>query len=1178
MSQFTRQLEKRVLILDGAMGTSIHAIDDLDLERDYLGRENCTEVLLLTRPEVIQQIHESFLEIGADAVETDSFNTSVHTMGDQDLSDRVYELNKLAAEVARKACEKYSTAEKPRFVIGSMGPGTKLITLGNIGWDTMHASYAEQVRGLIDGGADVLLIETAQDILQVKCVIDAALSVLKEKGLKPDTGDNDGDIPIMVQVTIEQGMGTTLIGTDIAGVAATLRDLPIFSLGMNCATGPTEMAEHVNYLARNWPRKISLLPNAGLPTLVEGQTVFPLQPEPFAKKVAEYVDTCGINIVGGCCGTTPGHIAALVQAVGDRAPAKVIKEPWKSAISSLMGAVEYRQDLSILNIGERTNASGSRKFKRLLEEENWDEIMSLAREMVREGSHVIDVNVDYAGRDNAKDMAQVVGLLVQQVNAPLMLDSTQPATIEAGLKRAGGKCIINSANLEDGEAKFALMCNLAKKYGAGLVLGTIDEDPEEAMARTADRKIEIAQRMFKLATQKHGLAAGDLMFDPLVLPISTGMEKDRRSALETIEGTRRIAKAFPESQITCGLSNVSFGLNPAARQVLNSVFLHELVEAGLTSAILHVTKILPKTRIDDAQWQAALELIYNRAPDQAVTLADGTETTDPLQIFIDLFPDGSEAQSVKQDIADLPLEERLQKHIIDGEKKGLPETLDEARKKYPPLAIVNDHLLAGMKVVGELFGSGQMQLPFVLQSAEVMKMAVAHLEPFMEKAEGQTKGTIVLATVKGDVHDIGKNLVDIILTNNGYTVHNIGIKQPINNIVAKWKETQADAIGLSGLLVKSVTVMEDNLRELNGQGIGVPVLLGGAALSKHYCDSHLREVYDGRVYHGKDAFEGLRIMDLLKSGKADDLDTEIEARLSNRADAERKVEASKAEGGSSAVATATRPTVSADIAIPTAPFFGSRVIDSVDLDQVYPFINKVALFRGQWQLKKGKKSDTEYQQQIEDEVEPLFDKLKKQLKGDGILQPKVVYGYYPCNSDGDDLVVYDTDDHDKEIERFSFPRQTGRKHLCISDFFRPTGSGEKDVLGLSCVTVGPKASEVTAKLFANDNYTDYLYTHGLSVETAEALAELWHKRMRQELGIDGDDAPSTRDLFTQKYRGSRYSFGYPACPEMSDQDKLFRLLDPSRIGCTLTENWQIDPEQSTSAIIVHHPQAKYFNV
>ncbi len=1197
MSRFTRELARRVLFLDGAMGTSIHNLPDLDLDKDYLGRENCTEVLLLTRPELIQGIHEDFLKAGSDAVETDTFNANVHTMEDQDLSDRVYELNKLGAEVARKACDNYATEERPRFVVGAMGPGTKLISLGQIAWDTMLASYQEQVRGLIDGGADALLIETAQDILQVKCAISAILDVLEEKGLKPDTGADgispDGDIPIFVQVTIEQ-FGTTLVGTDIAGVVAALHGYPIYSLGMNCATGPVEMAQHVHYLAENWRRKITLLPNAGLPTLVEGQTVFPLQPEPFAQKVAEFVDHYGLNLVGGCCGTTPEHIAALIKHIGlDKAPTTYEKAPWSPSCASLMGAVEYRQDNSILNIGERTNASGSRKFKRLLEEEDWDEIMSLAREMVREGSHVIDVNVDYAGRDNVADMKTVVGKLVNQVNAPLMLDSTQPATIEAGLKLAGGKCLINSANLEDGEEKFAELCHLAKRYNAGLVLGTIDEDPEEAMARTAPRKLEIATRMHKLATEKYGLDECDLMFDPLVLPISTGMDKDRRSALETIEGTRRIAEAFPNCQITCGLSNVSFGLNPAARQVLNSVFLHELTGAGMTSAILHVSKILPRNRIDDAQWDAALDLIYNRPRKEGeeVTLADGSKTRDPLQIFIDLFPADAAAQSAKEDLADLPLEERMRRHIIDGEKKNLGATLDEAMKTYPPLDIINDHLLDGMKVVGELFGSGQMQLPFVLQSAEVMKTAVAHLEPHMEKKEGQTKGTMILATVRGDVHDIGKNLVDIILTNNGYTVHNLGIKVPINVIVEKFKELGADAIGLSGLLVKSVNVMEENLRELNDLSIDVPMILGGAALSRHYCESHLRSVYGGKVYHGTDAFEGLRLMDVITAGKLDQLDQEIETRLAKRADTDQKLAAMKekkeqeaaagAGEGGVAVAAPVRSRVATDVGVPRAPFFGDRIVEDLSLDKVYPFINKVALFRGQWQFKKGKKSDADYQRQIEDEVMPLFNDLKRQLKDDGVLQPKLVYGYYPCNSDPsnpDDLIVFDPTDHDKEIERFTFPRQPSRKRLCISDFFKPTDSGVKDVIALTCVTVGNKVSELAKELFEANNYAQYLYVHGLGVETAEALAELWHKRCRAELGIGNDDAPQIEKLFTQHYRGSRYSFGYPACPEMSDQDKLFRLLKPERIGCKLTENWQIDPEQSTSAIIVHHPEAKYFNV
>ncbi len=1176
MSKFTQLLKQRVMYFDGAMGTSIHELD-LDLDKHYLGRENCTEALVLGAPDAIQGIHERMLLAGADAVETDTFNGQAHTLEDQDLQHEVRKINRVAAEIARAACEKYSTADNPRFVIGSMGPGTKLITLGNIGWDEMAASYAEQVRGLLDGGADVLLIETAQDLLQIKCVLAAVDTVLKERNLTWDQ-DGTGDIPVMVQVTIET-MGTMLLGSDIGGATASLWDYPILSLGMNCATGPAEMAEHVQYLSKNWRGQISLLPNAGLPLLVDGQTVFPLKPQPFANKMAEYVDQFGLNIVGGCCGTVPEHIQALRETVGERAPVKRDRNPWKPSCASLMSAVEYRQDNSILNIGERTNASGSRKFKRLLEEENWDEIMSLARDMVREGSHVIDVNVDYAGRDNAQDMETIVSKLVNQVNAPLMLDSTQPATIEAGLKCAGGKCIINSANLEEGEEKFALFCDLAKRYGAGLVLGTIDEDPEEAMARTRERKLAIAERMHDLAVNKYGLASADLMFDPLVLPISTGMDKDRRSGLETIEGTRLISERFPDCQITCGLSNISFGLKPAARQVLNSVFLHELTQAGLTSAILHVSKILPQNRIPEDQWAAALDLIYDRprAEADAVTLEDGSTTTDPLQIFVSLFPDDAATVSTKIDLSDLPLEERLQKHIIDGEKKNLEATLDEALPIYGPLGIINDHLLEGMKVVGELFGSGQMQLPFVLQSAQVMKSAVAHLEPHMEKTEGQTKGSIVLATVKGDVHDIGKNLVDIILTNNGYTVHNLGIKQPVNAIIQAYRETKADVIGLSGLLVKSVNVMDDNLAVFNDEGIDCPMILGGAALSKKYCEGTLRGKYNGHVYHGTDAFEGLRVMDLITQGKQDELNAEIEARLTKRADAEARVAASASPATAVAEAPA-RSAVATDNAVPAPPFWGSRLAEDIPLDTVYSYINKTALYRGQWQFRKGRKSKEDYAKYLQDEVDPIFKRLTAQCKDEGILVPKAVWGYYPCNSDGDDLVVYDAEDHDREIERFSFPRQAQRKRLCISDFYRGIDSGEKDVVAFHCVTVGPKASEITQKLFADDEYQEYLYLHGLSVESAEGLAEYWHKRIRQELGFDGEDSPRIKDLFTQHYRGSRYSFGYPACPEMSDQEKLFRLLEPERIGCHLTENWQIDPEQSTSAIVVHHPEAKYFNV
>ncbi len=1176
-NRFLDHLAKRVLFLDGAMGTQVHALE-LDLETDYLGKENCTEVLVLTRPDAIQGIHEAYLSVGCDAVETDTFGGMPHVLCEFDLQDRCREVNRAACEVARAACEKYSTDDKPRFVVGSAGPGTKLITLGQIDWDTMFASYREQVLGLLEGGADVVLLETCQDLLMIKCALSAVLDAMDQRGVAPAVNTGDDGVPIMVQVTIEQ-QGTMLTGTEMAAAAVALRGYPIVSLGMNCATGPTDMAEHLAYLARHWDRRISVLPNAGLPTLVEGETVYPLQPKSYAEVMDRFIAEYGLNIVGGCCGTTPAHLEALVERVGVRAPVQVEKQPMPTATTSLYGVTEHRQDVSLLNVGERCNASGSRAFKRLLEAEDWDAIVSLARDQVREGSHVLDVNVDYAGRDNAADMHEVVHRLVRQVNAPLMLDSTQPATIEAGLRSAGGKCIINSANLEDGEEKFAVMCGLARRYGAALVLGTIDEDPEEAMARTADRKIAIAERMYDLAVNEHGLAPEDLFFDPLVLPISTGMDKDRRSGLETIEGVRRIAEKLPRCQTTVGLSNVSFGLKPAARQVLNSVFQHELQQAGLTSAIVHVSKILPKTRIADEHWDAALDLIYDRRAAAPVELADGNKTDDPLQIFVNLFADDAEVQSAKQEIADLPLEERLQRHIIDGEKKHLENTLDEAMKKYAPLDIINDHLLAGMKVVGELFGSGQMQLPFVLQSAEVMKMAVAHLEPHMEKVAGQAKGKIVLATVKGDVHDIGKNLVDIILTNNGYEVVNLGIKQPIADIISAFKQHDADAIGLSGLLVKSVNVMEENLNELNAQGIDVPMLLGGAALSKYYCESHLRSVYEGSVYHGRDAFEGLRIMDHLVSGELGVLDHEIESRLTKRAEVEKKL-ADKSAGVATSVATVeqTRSDVATDVDVPTPPFWGDRVVESVELDAVLPYVNRVALYRGQWQFKKGRKSDEEYARQLEDEVDPIFDRLAAQCKAEAILQPQVVYGYWPCQSDGDDLVLYDPENGSREVERFSFPRQAGKKRYCISDFFRSVDTGERDVIGLSCVTVGPRASEITKQLFDGDEYQEYLYLHGFSVECAEALAELWHKRMRQELAIDGDDAPEVRKLFTQHYRGSRYSFGYPACPEMSDQDKLFRLLRPQRIGCTLTDNWQIDPEQSTSAIVVHHPQAKYFNV
>ena len=1222
-SRFVQELSRRVLVFDGAMGTSIHK-HDLDVQKDYCGCENCTDILVRSRPDVIQSIHETFLSVGADCIETDSFGANKLVLADFDIADRTFELSKAAADVARAACKKHSTSDKPRFVVGSMGPGTKLITLGNTDWPTMLDSYREQARGLIAGepgrwgnvsgkaGVDAFIIETCQDILQVKCAINAVIAALAEKGLTPH------DVPIMVSVTIET-TGTMLLGTSIEAAAMALSQYPILSLGLNCATGPTEMAEHVHWLGKHFggpgaaghERRVSVLPNAGLPVLMNGKTEYPLKPGPFAEALLKFVDQDGVDMVGGCCGTTPEHIALLADAVKDRRPRWTPKTPAKPGVTSLYQPTEYRQDNSFLIIGERMNASGSKKFKQLLEVEDWDGIVSLAREQIRhDGAHVLDLNVDYAGRDNPRDMAEIVKRIVRQVDAPLMLDSTQLKTIEAGLMHAPGKCIINSANFEDGEHKFDEVCKLAKTYGASLVIGSIDEDKEASMARTAVRKLAIAQRAHTRATEVHGLAPADLLFDPLVLPISTGMESDRRSALETIEGVRAISRHLPESQTTVGLSNVSFGLKPLARVVLNSAFQHELCAAGLTSAILHMSKILPQNKIPADQWQAALDLIYDRrsASRGGTGVPPGKpETFDPLSAFIDLFKDtdGAGLASAKKEKRAQTVEERLRTHIIDGEKQGLVESLDEARTKYTPLAIINDHLLDGMKTVGELFGSGQMQLPFVLQSAEVMKMAVSHLEKYMEKVEGQTKGRIVLATVKGDVHDIGKNLVDIILSNNGYTVYNIGIKQPIHAIVEKWKETKADAIGMSGLLVKSVNVMEDNLGEMNALGVSVPVLLGGAALTRHYCEGTLRNVYQGEVFYGKDAFEGLSTMDRIVAGQSEALNAEIDSRLGKRSKAEELIAKTRAEqgrradafersksGGAEAgagvggegagvgVLEQTRSDVAVlePSAIPAPPFWGSRVVQNLDLGQIYPFINPIALFRGQWQVKKGALSDSEYDALLEDKIQPIFEALKARCRDENVLRPAVVYGYFPCNAEGDDLVIFDPQDHAREIERFRFPRQSDKRRLCISDFFLPRQTGRTDVIGLHCVTMGRRASEEAQKLFQANDYTNYLYLHGLGVETAEALAEFWHKRMRQELGIAGDDSPKVKELFTQHYRGSRYSFGYPACPDMSDQDKLWKLLDPTRIGCVLTENWQIDPEQSTSAIIVHHPEAKYFNI
>ena len=1155
MPPFAHRLQHGALLLDGGFGSAIQDMD-LDVDRDYLGQENCTEVLVRSRPELVQSIHASFLESGADAVETNTFGANRLVLAEFGLEGDTRKLNQEAAEIARAACV---ASGGSRYVLGSIGPGTRLLTLGQTDWSAMHDSYRTQIEGLLDGGVDALLVETCQDPLQIRCAVHAALHALEARGMGPE------QLPIMVSVTVET-TGTLLVGSEIAAVAATLRRLPVASLGLNCATGPAEMTPHVEWLAKHWDRPISVVPNAGLPILVDGRTEYPLQAGPMAQRMSGFVGDLGVSMVGGCCGTTTEHISALRGMLELSAPVSRSQVSFAPSTSSVFGAVEHRQQNSVQIVGERTNASGSRAFKRLLEAEDWDAIVELASEQATDGSHVLDVNVDYAGRDNEQDMREVISRIAKGVDIPLMIDSTQIKTIRAGLESCGGRAIVNSANLEEGEPKFDELCQLAREHGAAIVLGCIDDDPEEAMARTADRKLEIASRMYERATNVHGFHAEDLFFDPLVLPISTGMAQDRRSGLETIEGVRQIAKAFPEVQITCGLSNVSFGLKPAARMVLNSVFLHELQLAGLTSAIMHASKILPRTRIEDQHWDMALDLIYDRAPASPVMLSDGTDTDDPLAIFSDAFAGQTIGAEIEVE-TDLPLEDRLRKQLIDGRKGGLECLIDEALDSIPPLDLINLHLLDAMREVGELFGSGKMQLPFVLKSAEVMKAAVTRIEPHLDRVGGSSKGSIVLATVKGDVHDIGKNLVDIILTNNGYTVHNIGIKQTAESIMAAVSEHQPDAIGLSGLLVKSVMVMESDLETFNANDVALPVLLGGAALSRRHCEGHLRPLYLGECLYAQDAFDGLRLMDLIVRDEVQQERDAISSRTNKREQAVAKAKAAQVTRAKSpaAVAAKIQP-----VTAPAAPFLGTRVVQDLDCRSIWPYLNRKALTRGQWQMKRGSRSEAEHHAWLAEHADPVLDRLSLQCLQEKILQPKVVYGWFRCRGDGNDLVVLEEDGR-TEMERFSFPRQAERRRLCISDFF-----GDDDVIGMSCVTVGEEATARCKALFESGDFSEYLYLHGFAVETAEALAELWHKRMRAELGIDADDAVTPEELFRQQYRGSRYSFGYPACPDMADQTKLFRLLQPERIGCHLTENHQIDPEQSTSAIVVHHPEAKYF--
>jgi 5-methyltetrahydrofolate--homocysteine methyltransferase len=1177
-SSFLDTLKERIVVFDGAMGTNLQ-VQNLTLD-DFGGLrfEGCNENLLITRPDAVENVHTAFLDVGCDVIETNSFNGTTVDFAEYDMAGQTYDMNVRAASLAKRIASDYSTKEKPRWVAGSMGPGRKLPTLGHIGFLDLKAAYAEQVRGLLDGGVDLLIVETCQDLLQTKAALSAIFENFKKGGRR---------LPVIAQVTIEV-FGTMLNGTEIGAALTALAPFPIDVIGMNCGTGPRHMTESIRYLCENAPLPVSVLPNAGLPSVVAGQMHYDETPETFTAQIVHFANDFGVNIVGGCCGTTPAHLKLVVEAMKDVTPkprdAKLVP-----AASSIYFQQPYVQDASFLIVGERVNASGSKKMRDLLNAEDWDGLVSLAKEQEREGAHILDVNVDFVGRNGEVDMHELASRLVTSIKLPLMFDSTEWEKMEAGLQHAGGKSILNSTNYEDGEPRFAKVIDLARTYGASVVIGTIDE---EGMARTADGKFKIAKRAYEQATGELGLPATDIFFDPLALPISTGIEEDRRNALETIEGIKRIKAELPGCFTILGVSNISFGLNPASRVVLNSVFLHDAVEAGLDAAIVNASKIEPLNRIGEQELKVARDLIYDRRE------FDGDVCTyDPLTKFTTLF-ENVKTKSAKKASKGETVEERLKNHIIDGEKIGLEAELTTALEKYPALDIINNILLEGMKVVGDLFGSGQMQLPFVLQSAEAMKAAVRFLEPFMEKKGGATaKGTMVLATVKGDVHDIGKNLVDIILTNNGYRVVNLGIKQTIDTILSAYEEHEADAIGMSGLLVKSTLIMKDNLEVMNERGVSAPVVLGGAALTRRYVEDDLKSIYKGTLFYARDAFAGLHTMDRLMSGEghADEEEKATAAVAAASGNGDRPEEAEDLIGeeakrgerksarprGVSKISGDSAHTVRSDVGahapIPQPPFLGSRVVLDIPIENVFTYVNETALFKGQWQFKQGRTSAEEYQALVAEKVRPVYEELKERCERDGLLVPRVVYGYFPAQSAGNDLIVYDADAR-TERARFTFPRQPAGKRLCLADYFASVESGHMDVVAFDLVTVGRRASEYSQELFRRDNYADYLYFHGLSVESAEALAEYWHKHIRQELGIAELDAPDLNKLFRQGYQGSRFSFGYPACPNLEDQAKLFELLDPSRIDVELSEEFQLEPEQSTSAIIIHHPEARYFSI
>ncbi|MEV5707122.1 methionine synthase [Actinoallomurus sp. NPDC052274] len=1145
-------LRDQVVVADGGMGTMLQAAGPT-LE-DFEGHEGCNEILNVTRPDIVRQVHTEYFAAGVDCVETNTFGANLGNLGEYGITERIEELSEAGARIACEVAAELSTPDRPRWVLGSMGPGTKLPTLGHVSFAELRDAYERNAAGLIEGGAHALIIETCQDLLQAKAAIIGAKRAIARAGT---------DTVLIGQVTIEQN-GAMLLGSEIGAALTALEPLELDVIGLNCATGPAEMSEHLRYLARHATTALSCMPNAGLPELTADGAFYPLTPDQLADAHDTFTREFGLSLVGGCCGTTPEHLRRVVRKVRGREVAARRPRP-EAGAASLYQHVPFRQDTSYLAIGERTNANGSKAFREAMLETRWDDCVKIARDQARDGAHMLDLCVDYVGRDGVADMKELAFRFATASTLPIVLDSTEPPVIQAGLEMLGGRAVINSVNYEDGDgprSRTARLMPVVREHGAAVIALTIDE---EGQARTAEWKARVATRLIEDLTTKWGMRPEDIIIDCLTFTIGTGQEESRRDAVETIEAIREIKRRHPRVQTTLGLSNVSFGLNPAARIVLNSVFLNECVNAGLDSAIVHASKILPMARIPDEQRQVALDLVYDRRRDGY----------DPLQRFLELF-EGVDAAAMRADraaeLAALPLWERLKRRIIDGESDGLTADLDEALAQRPALEIVNEVLLDGMKTVGELFGSGEMQLPFVLQSAEVMKTAVAHLEPHMEKSDEGGKGRIVLATVKGDVHDIGKNLVDIILSNNGYEVVNLGIKQPMSAILDAAGEHRADVIGMSGLLVKSTVIMKENLEELNSRGLAGrwPVLLGGAALTRAYVEQDLAELFDGEVRYARDAFEGLRLMDAFMAVKRGEAGAALPPLRRRRVTGGARLQVTEPED------MPKRSDVATDNKIPDPPFWGDRVVKGVPMADYAAYLDERATFMGQWGLRAARGGDgPSYEELVETEGRPRLRMWLDRVQTEGLVEAGIVYGYFPCVSEGDDVVLLHDDG--SERTRFTFPRQRRDRHLCLADFFRPRESGETDVIGFQLVTVGSKISETTQELFEKNSYRDYLELHGLSVQLAEALAEYWHTRVRAELGFGGEDPGDLDAFFKLGYRGARFSLGYGACPDLEDRAKIVDLLRPERIGVTLSEEFQLVPEQSTDAIVVHHPEAKYFN-